>query len=142
MKLWHKIKLFFKHRVEMAARMEVYDFLVDGKTYEYYPYLKNLDDRLAYKKKLTETYTYQPDDDLLAKKQDFIEQYTINEKEQFDCFITKDPFDHSDEIKTHAWRNHEQVERREAQKNWRKVVRRNYHEHLSKLFTADQNQRQ
>lgn len=142
MNLWNKVKQFLRYRAEIAAYVEVHDFIVGSESYKDFSCLKNLSDRLAYKEHLTATYTYRPDDDLLAKKQDFIDQYTVNEREQFDCFITKNPFDCSNKIKTHAWRNHEQVERRAAQKAWYKVVKRNYRAYMQQKFTANQNQHQ
>ena len=87
--------------------------------------LKNLNDRLVYKKQLTSTYTYCESDDLLAKKQDFIDQYTSNEKMQREYFISS--FGEAKNVEyCKAWRDHEQVERGEAQKAWRQVIRRNH----------------
>ena len=137
MRLWNKIKQFIRRKAEESARMEVCDFLLeepffDGPFGKSPNSLKRREERLIYKENLTLTYAYQSGDDLLAKKQDFIDQYTVNEKEQYNYFVKNDPF--VDEFRTHAWRNHEQVERREAQKAWRQVVKRNHQTHMRQKF--------
>ena len=136
MKVWDRIKQVFQKAQERSAQMEVVEFVSEyGYFSENFPKnLKKRKDRQAYKQNLTETYTYQEGDDLLAKKQDFIDQYTINEREQFDHFITNNLYDYSDEIKARVWRNHEQIERNQAQRAWRTVVKRNYHTHMRQNF--------
>ena len=136
MKLWNKIKQRFRKMQERSARREVLEFLFEAGSFRmYFPEdLERGKDRLAYKQNLTATYTYQEGDDLLAKKQDFIDQYTINEQEQFDYFVKNNPFGNPGKIRTRAWRNHEQIERHEAQKNWCKVVHRNTRAHMCQKF--------
>lgn len=141
MKFWNKIKQFIRHKAEASARAEVLSFLSESLTWsEEFPYfpksffLKKRKERMAHKENLTATYTYQSDDDLLSKKQDFIDQYTVNEKEQFDYFVTNNPFVRSNKIKTKAWRDHEQQERLQAQTAWRIVARRNHSFHMRSKF--------
>ena len=135
MYFWDKIKQLIRRMAEKDAQTDVIHFML-GKPYgtETPSCLKKLDERVAYKQNLTVTYTYQEGDDLLAKKQDFIDQYTINEREQFQYFIINNLFDRDNKIKTMAWRNHEQVERGEAQKAWRQLRKRNYHAHMRQKF--------
>ena len=59
-------------------------------------------------------------------------QYTVNEQKQYNYFVKNDPF--NSEYRARVWRNHEQVERREAQKDWHLVVKRNYHAHMRQKF--------
>ena len=88
----------------------------------------------SFKRKLTATYTYQEGDDLLAQKQDFIDKYTINEQEQL-WYFTQTPLDRVSKARCKAWRDHEQVERFQAQKDWGKVVYRNHCAHMRQKFT-------
>ena len=135
MKLWNKIKQIIRKQLEKEARIDPTRFICEAEPFngDNFPRkLKRIEERIAYKENLTATYTYQPDDDLLAQKQDFIDKYTINEQEQYNYFVKANPF--VDEFKTRAWRNHEQIERREAQKAWRVVAKRNYHEHMRQKF--------
>lgn len=137
MKLWNKVKRFVRRRAEENAKMEVWNFMLEGPFYrgafgDFPQSLKRREERLAHKKDLTANYTYQPDDDLLAKKQDFMDQYTVNEREQYNYFVKNDPF--KSEFRARAWRNHEQLERREGQKAWRVVQHRNHREHMRQKF--------
>ena len=133
MYLWNKVKQFVRKRLYQAARIEVAYFITD--CWAMPSRLKKHEERSAYKQNLTANYTYQPGDDLLAKKQDFIDQYTVNEREQYDYFIKmRVPLYSPGEFRTRAWRNHEQIERREAQKAWRVVAKRNYHAHMRQKF--------
>ena len=129
---WNKIKQFVRHRLYQAARVEVAYFITDCKDMP--SHLKKHEERSAYKKDLTANYTYQQGDDLLAKKQDFIDKYTVNEREQYNYFVKEDLFGNPGEFRTRAWRNHEQIERREAQKAWCQVRKRNYHAHMRQKF--------
>ena len=136
MQLWSKIKQIIRKQLEKEARIELTRFICEAKPFngEDFPRkLKRSKERIAYKQNLTETYTYQEGDDLLAKKQDFIKQYTVNERKQFDYFIKDNPFPPG-EIQTRVWREHEQCQRFWAQKAWRKVVRRNHREHMRAKF--------
>lgn len=135
MKFWNKLKQFLRRKSDENARMEVWDFILEGPFHRgpFFPKcLKRYEERQAHKEGLTANYTYQSGDDLLEKKQDFIDQYTVNEKEQYNYFVKEDPF--VDEFRARAWRNHEQVERREAQKAWRVVAKRNYQAHMRQKF--------
>ena len=135
MKFWDKIKQRFRKMQERSARREVLEFLFEAGSFRmYFPEdLERGKDRLAYKQNLTATYTYQEGDDLLTKKQDFIDQYTINEQEQRQHF-TSEFMGPTPAVRCKAWRDHEQVERGEAQKAWHKVVRRNHRAHMHAKF--------
>ena len=140
MRLWNRIKLFFYKRAEAEARMELYNFMLEEPFYrgplgDFPIALKRRDQRQAYKQELTATYTYQEGDDLLATKQDFIDKYTVNEQKQL-WYFTQTRRDRKDRARCHIWRNHEQVERREAQKAWYTVAKRNYHTHMRQKFMA------
>ena len=141
MKLWNKIKQVIQKKAETSAHKEVLEFMCEVGSFKlYFPDdLKRRKERLAYKKNLTETYTYQEGDNLLDKKQDFIDQYTINEREQFDYFVKNNMFGNPGIIWTRAWHNHEQVERFQAQKNWQTVVHRNHREHMRQKFMNQKN---
>ena len=141
MKLWNRIKYFFEKRFQKTAAMEVNNFMLEEPFYrgplgDFPCSLKRREERRAYKENLVTTYTYQPEDDLLAKKQDFIDQYTVNEKEQL-WYFTQTPIDRTDRARCKAWRDHEQIERREAQKSWRKVVHRNHRTHMRQKFLSE-----
>ncbi len=131
MNLFGKIKQFMRKKAENRAKLEVAEFLFDEALY---PHLKKHQRRLAYKRNLTATYTYGSGEDKLSKKQDFIDQYTVNERQQLNYFTQYLPENRSDFARCKAWRDHEQVERREAQKAWRVVQHRNHREHMRQKF--------
>ena len=135
MQLIDKIKKFLKHRAEKKAKEEVAEFLAETPVFGQTPHprLKKHKERLVYKQDLMATYTYQSDEDELSKKQDFIDQYTINEQQQRRYFTVAIP--HLCEYTAStasckAWRDHEQTERLEALKAWRIVQHRNHREHM------------
>ncbi len=131
MNFFGKIKQFMRKKAENRAKSEVSEFLFHEALY---PHLKKHQERLAYKQHLTATYIYQEGDDSLARKQDFIDKYTVNEKQQLSYFTQYLPEERSDFARCKAWRDHEQVERREAQKAWRVVQHRNHREHMRQKF--------
>lgn len=135
MKLWNKIKHIIRKKMERAARREVLEFVCESGVYSWcFPEnLKKRKERLAYKQNLTATYTYQEGDDLLSKKQDFIDKYTVNEQEQRKNFVFEF-MGPAPAVRCKAWRDHEQIERFQAQKNWYQVVRRNYRAHMRAKF--------
>ena len=136
MKFFDKIKKYFRHKAEKKAELEVADFLAERPVFGQvpYPFLKKHKERLAYKENLTSTYTYESDEDVLSKKQDFIDQYTVNEKQQLNYFTQFLPAERSDFARCKAWRDHEQEKRLAAQKAWRVVQHRNHREHVRQKF--------
>lgn len=135
MNFFGKIKQFMRKKAEKRAKLEVAEFLFETSPFEDpYPHLKKHKERLAYKRNLTATYTYGSDEDKLSEKQDFIDQYTVNERQQLNYFTQYLPEERSDFARCKAWRDHEQVERREAQKAWRVVQHRNHREHMRQKF--------
>lgn len=135
MNLFGKIKQFMRKKAENRAKLEVLRFLFETSPFaDPYPHLKKHKERLAYKRNLTATYTYGSGEDKLSKKQDFIDQYTVNERQQLNYFTQYLPEERSDFARCKAWRDHEQVERCEAQKAWRVVQHRNYREHMRQKF--------
>ena len=135
MKFLDKIKQFMQNRAEKRAKLDVVKFLFETSPFEDpYPHLKKHKERLAYKRNLTATYTYGSDEDKLSKKQDFIDQYTVNEKQQLSYFTQYLPEERSDFARCKAWRDHEQVERCAAQKAWRVVQHRNHRAHMRQKF--------
>lgn len=136
MKFFGKIKQFIRKKAEKRAKLEVVEFMCETGSFRmsFPENLKRGKERLAYKRNLTATYTYGSDEDKLSKKQDFIDQYTVNERQQLNYFTQYLPEERSDFARCKAWRDHEQVERREAQKAWRVVQRRNYREHMRQKF--------
>ena len=87
MQLWSKIKQIIRKQLEKEARIEVTRFICEAKPFnggDFPRKLKRSKERIAYKQNLTETYTYQEGDDLLAKKQDFIDQYIINKRSRLE----------------------------------------------------------
>ena len=131
MNLLGKIKQFMRKKAEKRAKLGVAEFLFDEALY---PHLKKHKERLVYKRNLTATYTYGSDEDKLSKKQDFIDQYTVNERQQLNYFTQYLPEERSDFARCKVWRDHEQVERCEAQKAWRVVQHRNHREHMRQKF--------
>ena len=131
MNFFGKIKQFMRKKAEKRAKSEVAEFLFDEALY---PHLKKHKERLAYKQNLTAIYTYKSGEDKLSKKQDFIDQYTVNERQQLNYFTQYLPEERSDFARCKAWRDHEQVERCEAQKAWRVVQHRNHREHMHQKF--------
>lgn len=139
MQFFDKIKKFLNHRAEKKAKEEVVEFLAEVPIFGQVPHpcLKKHKERLAHKMDLTAAYTYKSDDDVLSKKQDFIDQYTINEQQQLHYFTVSIPSfcGYLPSVAScKAWRDHEQVERREAQKAWRIVQHRNHSEHMRQKF--------
>lgn len=136
MYLWNRFKEFMRHRAEKKAKKKVLEFVLEVPVLGQIPYpeLKKHKERLSYKRDLIANYTYQPDDDLLAKKQEFIELYTVNEKQQRDYFTQRLSEEGSDWACCKAWRDHEQVERGEARMAWYVVSKRNYHTHMRQKF--------
>lgn len=128
MKLWNWVEKILKRRAEIAAKMEVIDFVEEwGDFRDRFPSsLKGREERLCHKMDLMATYSYQEGDDLLSKKQDFIDQYTVDEREQLDFFTR---FDRKNVVRCKAWRDHEQRERSCARLTWPEVVCRNQREH-------------
>ena len=128
MRLWNWVEKILKRRAEIAAKMEVIEFVQEwGRFEDQFPSsLKCKDERECHKIDLMATYSYQEGDDLLAKKQDFIDQYTVDEREQLDFFTR---IDRTNVARCKAWRDHEQEERGCAQVTWREVVCRNQREH-------------
>ena len=131
MNFFGKIKQFMRKKAENRAKLEVAEFLFDKAPYSH---LKKREERLAYKQNLTATYAYGSGEDKLSKKQDFIDQYTINERQQLNYFTQCLPEERSDFARCKAWRDHEQVERHEAQKAWLVVQHRNHREHMHQKF--------
>lgn len=136
MNLFGKIKQFIRKKAEKRAKSDVAEFLFDDVLY---PHLKKHKERLAYKRNLTATYTYGSGEDKLSKKQDFIDQYTVNERQQLNYFTQYLPEERSDFSRCKAWRDHEQVERCAAQKAWRVVQHRNHREHMRQKFMNQKN---
>ena len=139
MRLWNKIKQIILKKMEKAARREVVEFMRETASFrmDFPENLKRRKERIAYKQNLTETYTYQEGDDLLSKKQDFINQYTVNEQEQRQHFTAKF-MGATPMVRCKAWRDHEQIERFQAQKNWHQVVHRNTQAHMLSKFMNQQ----
>ena len=136
MKLWDKIRQIWEEKAEKSEKMRIYNFMLEEPFYEGGAFpkgLKRLEKRQAHKRNLTATYTYQEGDDLLTKKQGFIDQYTVNEKEQL-WYFTQTPVDRINRARCKAWRDHEQIERLCAHRDWRKVVRRNHRAHMRAKF--------
>ena len=140
-----KLKQRHRNRAEARERTKVLLFMLE---LQYKPIgskiwpanLTRRDERIEYKNKLTSSYNYRRKDDVLAKKQDFIDKYTIHEQQQFRHF-TNSTDEYVSEYRIRAWRNHEQVERARAQRAWHTVVKRNSHNHVNRQIISNQNQR-
>lgn len=129
MKVWNWIKKLIRYSAEVGAKGEIIEFEAEWGIYQdqFPKALKCREERICHKLDLIATYTYQEGDDVLAQKQDFIDQYTINEREQLAYFTG---FDRMNFPRCKAWRDHEQVERACAQHEWQEVVYRNQRDHM------------
>ena len=133
MKLWNWIEKITGCFAKIDPNEEIVEFEAEWGIYQnqFPSTLKCKEERECHKLDLIATYTYQEGDDVLAKKQDFIDQYTINEREQLAYFTG---FDRMNFPRCKAWRDHEQVERSFAQHEWQEVVYRNQRDHMLQRF--------